>query len=93
MGYFSNGTEGEMYEEEYCSHCDHDANEDCAVLLAHLIHNYAECNKEDSILHMLIPRTGDGLGNEKCKMFTPLKAEHYMQDMFKEVTNEQRSQQ
>lgn len=81
MGYFSNGTEGEMYEAEYCAKCDHNANDDCAVLLAHLIYNYDECNKKDSILHLLIPRDKDGY-NEKCKMFTPLRPDRLMQDMF-----------
>lgn len=67
MGYFPNGTAGEMYEAQYCSRCIHDG--DCAVMLAHLMHNYAECNKPKSILHLLIPITKDGLDNEQCKMF------------------------
>ena len=69
MGYFSNGTEGDMYREQYCSRCEHDQNNDCAVLLAHLLYNYDDCNNEKSILHLLIPRRKDGLGNEQCKMF------------------------
>lgn len=69
MGYFSNGTEGMLYEEEWCDRCTH--QEGCAVWMAHLIHNYDECNKKDSILHMLIPRKKDGLGNEQCRMFHP----------------------
>ena len=74
MGYFSNGTEGEMYEERYCSKCLHE-KDGCAVMLAHLIHNYDECNNPESILHMLIPKTKDNLGNEKCRMFVPLQKE------------------
>jgi len=69
MGYFSNGTEGMDYQNNYCSRCVHDVNSDCPIWLAHLIYNYAECNKEDSILHMLIPRTEDGLDNEQCRLF------------------------
>jgi len=72
MGYFSNGTEGDMYEAEYCQRCIHyeDPNGDgCMVWLAHLVHNYDECNKPDSILHLLIPRSKDGPGNDRCKMF------------------------
>jgi hypothetical protein len=69
MGYFSNGTEGEIYSETYCSKCLH--CEGCPIWLAHMIHNYDECNNPKSILHMLIPRSKDDLGNEKCKMFTP----------------------
>lgn len=72
MGYFSNGTEGEMYYERYCSRCVHDAdpeNNPCMVWGAHLIANYEECNKPESVLHMLIPRTKNDLGNEQCRMF------------------------
>lgn len=67
MAYFSSGTEGMIYEEHYCVRCVH--HENCAILNAHFIHNYDECNKPDSILHMLIPRSKDGLGNEQCLMF------------------------
>lgn len=73
MGYFSNGTEGESYEAQYCSKCAHqngpDGNSGCTVWMAHLLHNYDECNNPDSILHMLIPRSQDDLWNEKCTMF------------------------
>ena len=69
MGYFSNGTEGMMYEEDFCSRCVHYGEDgvSCAVLEAHHLHNYDDCNKEDSILHILIPRKE--LGNDVCKMF------------------------
>jgi hypothetical protein len=66
MGYFSNGTEGEDYQQEYCVRCQH--FNDCAVWDAHLLHNYDECNKRDSILHDLIPRGERGM-NGKCRMF------------------------
>lgn len=71
MGYFSNGTEGESYEAKYCIRCVHHKPDDggCAVFLAHLLHNYRDCNDEDSILHLLIPRKKEGLGNEQCAMF------------------------
>ena len=71
MGYFSNGTEGEMYEAEYCDRCVHQKVDDggCAVMMLHLIHNYDECNKPNSFLHVLIPREKDGVRNEQCKMF------------------------
>jgi hypothetical protein len=70
MGYFSNGCEGLGYEEQYCSKCVHAPTEDtqCAVLEAHGLYNYDECNKKDSILHILIPRDEHGY-NEQCKMF------------------------
>lgn len=65
MGYFSNGTEGMMYEEKYCSKCIHGGN--CAVWDAHMLRNYDECNNDKSILHLLIPR--DGIHNERCLMY------------------------
>lgn len=72
MAYFSNGSDGECYEAQYCSKCIHSKNNGgCAVFLAHMLHNYDECNNENSILHLLIPRSKDQIGNEKCKMFLP----------------------
>jgi len=75
MGYFSNGCEGGDYEHHYCNQCVHQNGADgetlCAVWMAHLLCNYGECNNPKSILHMLIPRSKDGLGNGKCKMFHP----------------------
>lgn len=73
MGYFSNGTEGEMYEEKYCDRCVHQ-KDGCAVWHAHMIHNYEECNNENSILHLLIPRAKPAppappIFNLKCLMF------------------------
>ena len=70
MGYFSNGSEGMEYQGEWCENCIH--NEDCAVLKAHMIYNYDECNKADSILHILIPRDEKGY-NKQCTMFIPIK--------------------
>lgn len=67
MGYFSNGAEGMDYEEKYCSKCMHH-EEGCAVWLAHMLYNYDECNKKNSILHILIP-SGDRGENLRCKMF------------------------
>lgn len=69
MGYFSNGTEGEMYRERYCSRCIHE--QDCRVWMLHELHNYDECNNEFSFLHVLIPRSKDKLSNERCNMFVP----------------------
>ena len=71
MGYFSNGTEGEMYEERYCANCAH--QDGCTVWLAHMVHNYDECNNPESILHLLIPRSKDNVGNEQCTMFLPAR--------------------
>ena len=74
MGYFPNGTSGGIYYEKYCSRCVHDnagEGEMCAIWSAHLLHNYEECNKPDSILHMLIPLDEDGFGNGQCRLFRP----------------------
>jgi len=72
MGYFPNGTAGMIYEDRYCDHCVHqngpDGKSGCAVWLAHMVHNYKECNNEKSILHILIPRGKDG-ENQQCTMF------------------------
>ena len=76
MGYFSNGTEGMAYEEQWCSRCAHYGVDGCgcAVLNAHMCLNYDECNNKSSVLHLLIPRTENGLGNERCRMFLKEKA-------------------
>lgn len=68
MGYFSNGSEGMDYESQLCDRCVHQVG-GCAVWEAHMVQNYAECNNPKSILHVLIPRASDGLGNEACRMF------------------------
>lgn len=73
MAYFPNGTAGEIWEDDHCNNCLHQFGPDngsgCAVWLAHLLHNYDECNKENSILDIFIPRSKDGLGNGDCQMF------------------------
>lgn len=72
MGYFPNGTAGESYHEEYCSKCLHDQQEGgCPIWFLHGLHNYDECNKPESFLHVLIPRSKDGIGNRECSMFLP----------------------
>ena len=71
MGYFSNSSEGMAYEARYCDRCLNQKPNDggCTVWLAHMLFNYQECNKEDSILHLLIPRSADKLDNAQCTMF------------------------
>ena len=72
MGYFPNGTAGDMYQAEYCHRCVHwpedPADGGCSVWFLHMIHNYDECNNSESMLHTLIPRREDGW-NAKCTMF------------------------
>lgn len=73
MGYFSNGTEGELYQEKYCNRCMHDKNKNCPIWLAHLLYNYELCNSKNNPLNILIPLSKDGLTNEQCTMFSPIK--------------------
>lgn len=73
MGYFSNGTEGEVYEGQYCRHCVHqkgpDGESGCGIWLAHMLFNYDECNNDKSILNLLIPPNENGVGNQQCALF------------------------
>lgn len=72
MAYFSNGSEGDMYESKYCDKCVHqgDENSGCIIWLIHLCYAYELCNSKEAgkkILDMLIPQ--DGLFAGKCSMF------------------------
>jgi len=60
MAYFSNGTEGEMYFERWCSKCEflpEVEDHDCPIRSAHFFYNYdREKNPAvKAILDMLIP--------------------------------------
>jgi hypothetical protein len=71
MGYFSNGTEGRIYEETYCDHCVNQGAFDesgCWIWRQHLMNNYEDCNKPNSILHKLIPQDAQ-TNNLECVMF------------------------
>ena len=72
MGYFPNGTSADIYEREYCALCIHRPKDEdapgCAVWGAHIFKNYDECNDDESILHILIPRGPDG-ENQRCRMW------------------------
>lgn len=86
MGYFSNGTEGMMYEEHYCRVCIHYGPEEgpgCPIWAAHLLYAYDETDSgsnAEAMLDMFIPRgviedAGDGHPlpiNEQCVMFVGL---------------------
>jgi len=69
MAYFSNGTEGALYEDRYCYRCihgpEHDEGQGCAVWVLHLIHN-GESDKRE-LLDALIPMEGVRPG--QCRMF------------------------
>lgn len=76
MAYFSNGTEGMLYEEQWCGRCIHgqDQEKGCTIWDLHMLYNYDECNNKDSMLHILIPMGEDGFAGE-CSMFTELQKE------------------
>lgn len=88
MGYFSNGTEGIMYQEAYCFHCAHFPHENesepyCAVWTAHLIFDLLEPHTE-KILDLFIPRNKDRCSNDKCTLFVSLPdTDNLTIDMFK----------
>lgn len=74
MAYFSNGTEGMIYQERYCVRCIHGqdlAGKGCAVWDAHFFFN-GEKDKSD-VLDFIIPRVSQGAGNDECKMFVETK--------------------
>lgn len=69
MAYFSNGTEGEIYEAHYCQKCVHNQKDHCPVLELHLLWNYEQFDNKDKrcALDKFIKR--DGTDNEQCRMF------------------------
>jgi len=67
MGYFANGTCGDLYETCWCSRCVHQGG--CAVWLLHLAWNYEQVGDETkkAALDSFIPR--QGIENAQCQMF------------------------
>ena len=76
MGYFSNGTEGRIYEEVYCIKCIHygTENKGCPIWGLHLFYNYDQYKdkKISHLLNSLIPRSKNGQNN-KCNLFIKYK--------------------
>ena len=72
MAYFSNGTESDMYQDQFCSKCKNLKDGGCPILDLHLVWNY-DLDNEDrtTALNHFIPRSKDGLGNQRCEMFRP----------------------
>lgn len=69
MGYFSNGTEGAMFEEAWCARCVHSdigpgkeigVDPPCPIWFAHMLYAYKLCNEKEHpakvILDALIPQ-------------------------------------
>jgi len=79
MGYFANATEAEAYFATYCEKCinwtkrNGNDEESCPIWDMQFMDNYELCNVKDSYLDKLIPRSKDGLSNERCVMFLPKK--------------------
>lgn len=73
MGYFANGSEGEQYDLDFCTHCVHmHPDHGCPCWTAHMLWNYNESNRPDSILHKMIPR--EGVFNGACIFFVKKEA-------------------
>lgn len=78
MGYFSSGTEGMTYQEQWCDRCANCGDETyefgCSVWDLHTLYqSERDETREDGgavgrLLDSLIPVTTDGF-NGKCKMF------------------------
>lgn len=74
MGYFSNGTEGLMYQEHYCFHCafwnDDEGGMGCPVWLLHELH--VGDKQWQPTLDKLIPMVDSGHGftvSGECETF------------------------
>jgi len=70
LGYFANGTEGEIYTSKYCDNCllqEEDGG--CPIMDAHLIYNYDQNKIEEvkGLLSCLIPT--EGTDNLQCRMY------------------------
>ena len=78
MAYFSNGTEGEMYQATYCDRCRNwregrgGFGEGCPVWDVHILFSYDECNSDSNakkMLDHLIPMMEGGIYADECTMF------------------------
>lgn len=76
MAYFSNGTEGEMYQDDYCMKCKNwrdrkdGRGEGCPIWDLHVLYAYDECNGKGNakdMLDTLIPMKE--LYADECSMF------------------------
>jgi hypothetical protein len=76
MGYFPNGTAGDMYEADYCNKCiNEDEEKGCPIMMLHLMWNYdavdpktAENKARRQALEAFIPTDREGW-NQQCRMF------------------------
>ena len=89
MAYFSNGTEGYIYEQVWCSRCHfqpRDELKECPIMYLHAVYNYDQCGKDErakdlkSCLSNLIPRGENGFA-DKCNFFIE-KERHKQEGLF-----------
>ena len=72
MGYFSNGSEGQRYQERYCFQCVHYGPQEgpgCPIWAAHLFYVSTRDKDAIAILDMLIPRAEALVWNDQCKFY------------------------
>ena len=76
MGYFSNGSQGEIFREEWCHRCEawgrdvravESDTAGCAIMDVHFFYAYGAEGDAKKILDMLITRGEDG---QQCQMFS-----------------------
>lgn len=76
MAYFPNGTSHDIWSADNCERCLHDADNDCPIVLLHIVHNYDQIGESErakalrSCLSTLIPEKDSH--PQKCRMFVPL---------------------
>lgn len=84
MAYFSNGTEGDLYLEQYCLNCANwrdlgdGRGHGCPVWDVHLLHAYDECetgSNAEAILNTLIPTDAETGFASECSMFLKKETE------------------
>lgn len=88
MGYFANGTEGMIFEENVCSGCVHgqDVDAPCPIWNLHNLWNYdqfpehektpegkAAAETKREALDTFIVETGGEYSDQECKMFHPVR--------------------
>jgi len=78
MGYFSNGTEGMSYQEEFCANCKNWIDKKdgrgfgCPIWDLHFLYSYKLCNSKSNakkMLDFLIPMNKKDCCALKCSMF------------------------
>ena len=94
MGYFPNGTEGDIWTSENCARCEHwNGREEkdfekpgCMVEFIHLNWNYGQKEGSDlqKVMDCLIPRNKEECFNEKCSMFINMKNNQRLKKLEKE---------